>query len=639
LKRIFLISSFLICLVIQAKAQYDTIRIKKGQILILEDQIIAPENDTIFLCDPETKFKIKKNPYSSSDLFYQNLKERSSGNKVTKKISDLFLVSPNKQTLENADAGKSSDVAFREYSGKIIRSIRFKQVDMLEGSVEDTSRSSSSEISILANKYHSDTREWVLKSNLNIAVGQEFDPFIISDNERLLRRLLYIEDAKIYIKSTNNADYVDLIIVTKDRLTWGFQASYNDINQFNFELFNRSVAGLGRYGSIGYFYNSHTSPTNGYEVKFGGQNSLKSITSWEFNRSDYWDKKSVGLNVQKEFITPQVKYGGGIEFQTITDSTIILDGDSEDDRFYKLNSKDLWIGRSFLIYKNEERRNIVLSARILDNHFDFRPQVARDSNEIYFNRAFLLGQISYAEQKFIKSNYVLGFGISEDIPVGYRLSLLFGKDFNEFYHQKYYGVQYFWSRYIKNKGYFLVNTQIGGFVKDVVVKTGVYGANISYYTPITQLGSLKRYKNRTFFQIGYINGIRQPAARNLTLEGRVRDINGGGIEGDKAKYIRLESVLFTPWYFYGFRFAPFVYGSFSSMQDNRTMPEMDNFQSIGLGIRLKNESLVFNTFEMRGTKFLIAPNDTNSFIFSISVSAPITFDNIFKYKPKLIPFE
>lgn len=636
--RIIQIVFILNCLVTNVLAQRDTIHIRKDQILILSNQIIAPEQDTIYICDPDTKYKIKKNPYSNSDLFYQNLKEKTSSNRVTKKLTDLFLLSPSKQTLEIADAGKSSDFAFQEFDGKTIRNIRFKHVDMLEGSVQDTSRSSSSEISLFANKYHYDTREWVLKSNLNIKPGHEFDPFIISDNERLLRQLLYVEDAKIYVKLVAESDYVDLIIVIKDRISWGFQASYNDLNQFRFEVFNRSVAGIGRYGSFGYYYNSNSNPINGYEFKFGGQNSLKTITNWEFNISDYWDRKDIGLNVQKEFVTPQVKWGGGLEIRTITDSTIVLDGDTERDRYYKLYTKDIWIGRSFLIYKNQERRNIVISARILDNHFDFRPPVAIDSNEIYFNRTFVLGQLSYAKQKFIKSNYVLGFGISEDIPIGYRISLLAGKDFNEFYEQNYFGMQYFWSKYIKKRGYFLVSTQLGGFANDVI-KTGVFGANFSYYTPITNLGKLARYKNRTFLQMGYINGIRQPPARNLTLEGRIRDINGNGIEGDRAKFLRIESVLFTPWYFYGFRFAPFMYGSISSISDNRTIPEAHNFQSFGLGMRLKNESLVFNTFELRATRFLLAPNDTNDFVISISVSAPITFDNIFKYKPKLIPFE
>lgn len=617
-------------------AQQNAIEIKKGEILVFKDKIIAPKNDTIYFCEPEIRYRIRKNPYSTSELFYKSLHEKSNNNKVTERLSDLFLVSPNKQTLDNAKAGISSEVIFEKYRGKIIRNIRFKSVDMLEGSVQDTSRFSSSQLSIFVNKYHSDTREWVLKSNLNIKVGQEVDPFILADNERLLRRLLYVEDAKIYLVS--EGEFVDVIIVVKDRLAWGFQASFDNTDQFNFEVFNRSIAGIGRYGSLGYYYNNNSDPINGYSVKFGGQNTLRLITNWELSHSNYWDKKDIGLDVQKEFVTPEVKYGGGLEIRNISDSTIILDGDSENDRYYKLNYKDLWVGRSFLIHTQGERRNIVLSGRILDHDFEVQPQIASDSNEIYYNRTFLLGQVAYAKQNFIKSTYVLGFGISEDIPVGYRLSMLYGKDFNQFYKQNYFGIQYFWSKYVKNSGYFLINTELGGFARKVL-KTGVYGAGISYFTPLINLGVLNRYRLRTFVSAGYVNGVRQPTARSLTLEGRVRDINGTAIDGDKAKYIKAESVLFTPWYFYGFRFAPFIYGSLSRVIDNRTVAEKHSFNSFGLGLRMKNESLVFNTFEARITRFVVAPNDTDDFLFSISVTAPLTFNNIFKYKPRLIPFQ
>lgn len=617
-------------------AQQDTIRVKKGEILILKDSILIPESDTIYLCEPHTRYRVRKNPYSSSELFYKGLKEKSSTNKVTDKLSDLFLVSPTKQTLDNAKAGKSSDKVFEEYEGKIIREIKFKHVDMLEGSVQDTSRFSSSALSIFANKYHYNTREWVLKSNMNIKAGQEVDPFVLADNERLLRRLLYIEDAKIYVKE--EGEYVDLIVVVKDRIAWGFQASLESSKQVNLEVFNRSIAGIGRFGSVGYYYNGNSSPIHGYSAKIGGQNTLKAITSWELSHSNYWDVKDYGLNVQREFVTPQVKYGGGLEIRTVTDSTIILDGDTENDRFYKLSYRDIWLGRSFLINSNNDRKNIVLSARVLDHHFDNQPPIASDSNEIYFNRQFFLGQVSYAKQKFIKSNYVVSFGISEDIPVGYRLSFLYGRDFNQFFTQNYYGVQYFWSRYFKKAGYFLINSQFGGFERSVL-KTSVFGASVAYYTPLYNLGALERYKSRTFLSAGYINGIRQPESRSLTLENKIRDINGSGIEGDRTKYVRVESILFTPWYFYGFRFTPFVYGSISDIADNRIFAQKNEFKTIGLGIRIRNESLVFNTLEVRATRFVTAPEDTDDFLISFSVSAPITFGNIFRYKPLLIPFQ
>ena len=432
-----------------------------------------------------------------------------------------------------------------------------------------------------------------------------------------------------------NSNLADLTIAIKDRLSWGFQIGYNNLKRFNFELYNRSVVGIGRYGSITYFNNAEASPKQGYELKVGGQNSLKTITRWELNRSDYWDRRDLGLLAQKEFVTPEIKYGGGIELRTITDSTIILDGDIENNRFYKLNYQDVWLGRSFILRSRNERKNIVLSARVLDHNFDFRPVVSRDSNEIYYNRTIFLGQIAYAKQKFIKSNYVLGFGISEDIPVGYRFSTVYGRDFNEFFSQNYIGLQIFWSSYFENIGYILINQQFGGFLRDGL-QSGLFSLSSSYFTPLMKLG---RYKNRTFATIGFTNGIDQPPTRTLALSNRIRDVNGDNINGERVAYVTAETVLFTPWYFYGFRFAPFLYGSFSHLEDSRVAKETHNYASLGLGLRIKNESLVFNTFEVRVTKFAIAPRNSTDPIVSFGISTPISFDNIFKYKPTILAFE
>lgn len=613
----------------------DTIRIRRDQILILEDQIIAPNSDTIYVCEPDEKFKIRKNPYTSSEIFYERIKEATRGNKVARRITDLFLTTPDKRSEKVAEEGKSSDVVFNEYEGYTIRNIRFKFVDILEGSVQDTTRSASSELAIFANKQHLDTRKWVIKSNLTITSGENIDPDILADNERLLRRLLYIEDAKIYVTPIPNTKTADLTIAIKDRLAWGFQIGYNNLKQFNFELFNRSVGGIGRYGSVTYFNNANSSPEQGYALKLGGQNALKTITRWELNQSNYWDKKDVGLVAQKEFVTPEIKYGGGVELRSIIDSTIIFDGQIENDRRYKLNYQDFWIGRSFVLRSNNERKNIVVSARVFDNQFDFRPTVSRDSNNIYFNRVFALGQVAFAKQKFIKSNYVVGFGVSEDIPVGYRISGVFGRDFNEFFTQNYFGLQYFWSKYFPKVGYILVNQQFGGFLQNSI-ESGLYNLSSSYFTPLI---NIRRYRSRSFLIFGMTNGINQDPAQSLTLQGRIRDVNGDNITGEKVAYLRGESVLFTPWYFYGFRFAPFVYGSLSHIEDRRYKKEIHNYASLGLGFRIKNESLVFNTFEVRMTNFVVKPKNSTTPIISFAISTPITFDSIFRYKPTVLAFE
>ncbi len=614
----------------------DSLFLKKNQILILKDKIIASSRDTLIILEDPKNFKVKRNPYRTSDAFYRKLSEKSESNKITKKFADLFLVRTDKSTDAAASAGLSNDVQFNPYEGLVIRSISIRHVDILEGSVYDTTRVSSSRYAVLANRTHTDSRDRIIRSNLRIREGQRIDPVLMADNERILRRVGYVEDAKIYVLSNPQDFTADVVIYVKDRLSWGFEGHFSNQNQADFRLFNRNIAGFGRYGSFGTYYKKSGDPELGTDFRFGGQNSNKTITNWEVNETNYWARNDRGLLLQKDFLSQTVKYGGGFEIRSVQDSTLAIDGELGLSNFYKLTYQDFWAGRSFLLKSRNSQKNLIFSGRVLNTQFSTRPEVKPDSNSLYYNRVLFLGQAAIAKQRFIKASYVLGFGVAEDIPVGYRVSGIYGRDFNEFYTQDYLGTQIFWSKYYESIGYFYVSQEFGGFVQERL-QDGVFRSQVSYFAPLLESG---RSRIRLFINFGLVNGFKQSASQHASLSGRISDITGNQIAGNRIFYLKTESILFTPWYLIGFRFAPFVFGSYSHASDRRITDYFSsNYFSGGIGLRLKNESLVFNTLELRLTNFFKAPKDANNPAFTVSVSFPITFGDIFKYKPTLIPFE
>jgi hypothetical protein len=57
-----------------------------------------------------------------------------------------------------------------------------------------------------------------------------------------------------------------------------------------------------------------------------------------------------------------------------------------------------------------------------------------------------------------------------------------------------------------------------------------------------------------------------------------------------------EFVLFSPWYFYGFRFAPFAFADVGLISQSRyAFKNSRTYAAIGAGIRIRNESLAFKT--------------------------------------------
>ncbi len=612
----------------------DTVHVSKNQILVLRDTIYAPDVDTVFYV-PSDNYKIRGNPYKSSTDFYQKMKEITGQNKVTAQIFDLLYVNSGSRNESKPKKTRTSDEPFKPYEGQRVASVRILHVDIFEGSVKDTLRQASSDLAILANRLHLTTWNQVIRNNLLLKVDDEIDPFELADNERILRSLRFIEDAKIYVKPIGN-NSAELIIVVKDRWSWGTDARLENYDQFRIEVFNRNIAGWGKSASFTWLYDNSSEPRSGYELRTGGQNIQNTITSWDVNYSTNKETKSWGIYLQKDFVAPEIKYGGGVDLRKRRDSLLSIDRTTSLPSSYNLDYQDIWIGRSFRLPSENARKNLIVATRYLNHSFKKQPYVSLDSNFLFYKRKIILTEASLSNRKFLKSNYVSSFGISEDIPLGYRLSYLFGVDFNQFYSQKYFGFQFYWSFFVSNFGYLLINQEVGGYDRERI-ENGVYRSRLDYFTPLI---SINRYHIRNFVKLSFVEGINQPDYRSISLRRRVRDIEGPQIIGNSAISFSVESVTYTPWYFYGFRFAPFTYYNVGEIWDDRKNAETHyRYQGLGLGVRIKNESLVINTLELRFTKFLKAPIGSAKTIFSLSTTIPLSFGNIFTYKPTFTSFE
>ncbi|MEQ8471935.1 MAG: hypothetical protein RIC35_12160 [Marinoscillum sp.] len=614
----------------------DTIRLSQDKLLVLKDTIFAPNQDTIIVLEDDTPYRIKTNPYKSTEDFYQKLREKTGQNKVTARLFELLYVDKKYESeLKKKKVDRTSNQPFMPFEGKHIGKITIKHVDLIEGNVNDTSRQATSYVARTAEKFHINTWNRVIRNTLNVKSGEELNPYTVADGERLLRRLRFVKDARIYIAPSADSEEVELIVVIQDRFSWGLNLDIDQIDDFGAKAINRSILGTGKFASASYLFEGNTPNPHGYAFSVGGQNINKAITNWELNHFNINTRKEWGASLQKEFVSPEIKYGGGLDVRNVRDTTIFLDGQEASAGYYALGYYDLWLGRAFKLPSQYSRKNITMTLRWLNNEFSSRPFVSADTNTLYYNRNLWLSEISISSQKFLKSNYVRSFGISEDIPIGYRLSVIGGKDFNEFFEQDYLGIKMFWSFYILDLGYLLLNQEIGNFYHDED-RQGVYKATINYFSPLLEFN---RYYIRNFFKLTYSKGINQPLNNEISLRGKIRDINGDLIYGSGSISLSVESITYTPWYFYGFRFAPFFYYNIGELWDYRDDRSYSvGYQGVGLGCRIRNENLAFSTIELRYNHFLTGPQLDSQNTFSLSTTFPINFGNIFRFKPTLVTY-
>ena len=109
-----------------------------------------------------------------------------------------------------------SETPFKPFEGKIIRHIYIRGYGF-EQTFTDTSKRLEYRGTQLLNHLHHKTRDWVIRNNLFVKENTPVNAYKLADNERLIRSLNFIQDARILVAVVpENEDSVDLVLVVKD---------------------------------------------------------------------------------------------------------------------------------------------------------------------------------------------------------------------------------------------------------------------------------------------------------------------------------------------------------------------------------------------------------------------------------------
>ena len=110
---------------------------------------------------------------------------------------------------------------FLKYKGKIIRSVELVRLSF-QSNIYDTTLVKYDLGVRLANVFHKNSREKVIRNNLFFKEGGRLYPYLVADNERYLRDLSFIQDARIIVDfAEDNTDSVDVVVITKDIFSMG----------------------------------------------------------------------------------------------------------------------------------------------------------------------------------------------------------------------------------------------------------------------------------------------------------------------------------------------------------------------------------------------------------------------------------
>ena len=291
------------------KAKYDTIALSKGSVILFKKKSITAYNDTVVLIPKKTKYTVKNISEIKTTQFYDSLKIKSERNFITKELYDILITRDAKDTISDETITKQSEDEYKAFNGKKIRNIKIKRLEAFGTSVMDTTMKTDAWLGKAANDIHILTFEKVIRGNLFVKKGDKLNSYLLAENERILRSLPFIYEAKIYATKVKH-DSVDLLIVTRDLFSIGIKPDIGT-RKGNMELYDLNFVGFGNELSNKVFYDLDSSQHHGYrgEYKF---NNIKNtfINAGVFYQSMY-DVEKFGIYADRSFITTQTKYAGG----------------------------------------------------------------------------------------------------------------------------------------------------------------------------------------------------------------------------------------------------------------------------------------------------------------------------------------
>ena len=579
--------------------------------------------------------KLKEKEIKSNN-FYDTIRHIASQNILTRRAIEFILTKNPSTGINILPETFDSEKYFEKYKGKTIRNIEITKLDVFNPDFNTQNISGTSWMQDAGNLVHIKTKDNLLKNYLLFSEGDTIDPLELADNERLLRDIEFIKNAYIQIMEVEgNKNLVDVLVITRDLWSFGFSANLTSSSSGAIEIYENNLLGLGQKVEGSLFVNTEYIPTTGYEFAYKLDNISNSYIKSRIKYFKAFDTEKYGIEIWRRFYSYNTKYAGSINiFHTST----LKDIRKADIILYntRLNysTQDVWLGRSFVL-KNlnsgfKTRTRLVFSARFINTNFYKGPEVSERYNYLYHDNQILLGSIAFAQQKHIKTNLVYGFGRIEDIPLGKLIQINFGYEKDEFYKRPYLGLNFSNGLFINKLGYLSYQIECGGFLYENRLEQGVISFNTQL---ISNIHYINRLKFREFLRLNYTRGINRFSDENIYFDSNndIWGLKSDYLFGDKKISAHGETVFYSDIFLYNFRFVFFGFGDIGFIgPENKSLFSNKLYSGIGLGVRVRNENLVFKTFQIRFAYYPIVPENSNHFYMLISGE---TYNSLSNYEP------
>lgn len=584
---------------------------------------------------------------------YHELREKSRKHKMTRWIYEALFTDPDRVEAE-APTTTTKNITqnpYLPYKGKIVRSVRIVSLDPFGYSVNDTIGRQPDYIERVGNKYHISTRKRVIRNLLLIEPARPLDPLELSESERLLRLSPYVNDARVYVKESKGkgrkrSDSVDVVVVVQDK--WSTTVGSDlDINSPNLKLIEKNLFGIGHQLEEGIAWSN----ADQY-ITTSGRYSIFNIKNTFISSSLFYsttrDNKQIGASLDRPFYSPLAKWAGGVNVTRNYSVFKQTNVETLEETKYPLNynTQDVWLAKSFPFSENrtaslgQRSSSIIIGARYYHTDFLTRPSFTIDTNLFNRDQTLYLANVGFTRRTYYKERYLYRFGANEDIPQGISLEYVQGLLNREMQPLWYYsGVKLAAGKHIEEFGYLSGGIGYGTFYDKNFIGQGVVNVDGFYFSDLIQSGT---WFFRGFTRYKLVHGLDRASYENVNINGtQMYGFSSDVLTAKSKMIVNFEFVMYTPYKVVGFRFAPVILCGFSTMGSRfNDLFSTQVYQSYALGLLIRNEYLIANTFEVSIGLYPYMPGSSDYTVKTNPFNSyNVRARDFFISKPDLVAYE
>jgi hypothetical protein len=522
--------------------------------------------------------------------------------------------------------------------GRIIRNIKIHTLDPFGYSISDSSIVPGNKPMQAGNFLHPKTKPSVIKNLLLFSENQRYDSMFVKESERLIRSRSFIRDVFLTTSQVSD-DSVDIYLRALD--VWSLipaagvsassvSVSFKDLNFAGSghllevsSLWKKpggtNITRLGylmpniknTYTSLNLQY--HFSPNSNILETGNFDNFFYSPVSYDpqylFSENNNILKS---IEINRPFYSPVAKWAGGVFLgQMLTTQSYMADTL----RFVsqKTNIQDYWIGRSWQLNRwetNSDRiTSLVVAGRLIKTINPARSTESVDAG-IFSDQTYYFASINLISRKYFRDRYIFNYGKTEDVPGGRSAGITIGKEYQQ-QNRFYVGLNTSMGTFY-GFGYLGAQLSYGTFRGPEGFQQGMVSGRLTYFTRLLSVGN---WRIRQFVRPSFIFGIHRLPADNQPLKIGIKGFEAIESHASNLAVVSLQTQSYAPWNLAGFHFGPYFFSHLGIISREPVSVEVrkSNIYSLmGLGILIKNDYLMFRTFQVSVSFYPYIPGTGNN---------------------------